>query len=394
MKILHIIPYFQPEYGYEEYYSAKWQSKLGHNVFVLTSDRIYPFKDLLKKERLRESGIYKEKYFVLFRLKTIIEFPNELIVVKGIKNTIKKINPDIIHIHGGHSFVSLNAAFAAKILRIPYVVDNHNFDYDSLRHYKSNNKTLYWILTSIKLIQFYAIKIWISRYVFKNAHFIIPVSNACNDYLLKYFSRIKPKIYMIPLGVDHEVYYYSDYWREIIRRRYNIKHGNIITLFVGGFNPYKRFDRILDIIKDLDKITLMVIGSNMYREYPIAKKYEKNKKIIFIGKIPSNELYKYYSAADIALFVFHRSVALFEAMACELPIIIGDYGGEKEFVQDNGYLLINPENELVEKLNHFKHLSEKERRYMGKKSKDIILEKYSYDKLAQEIISVYEKALE
>ena len=37
MKILHVIPYFQPEYGYEEYFHAVAQQRLGHDVFVATS---------------------------------------------------------------------------------------------------------------------------------------------------------------------------------------------------------------------------------------------------------------------------------------------------------------------------------------------------------------------
>ena len=40
MRIVHVIGYFQPEYGYEEYYTALTQLKFGHEVHVITSDRI------------------------------------------------------------------------------------------------------------------------------------------------------------------------------------------------------------------------------------------------------------------------------------------------------------------------------------------------------------------
>ena len=43
MKILHIINYFQPQLGYQEYFLAKEQVKMGHKVYVVTSNLYFPF---------------------------------------------------------------------------------------------------------------------------------------------------------------------------------------------------------------------------------------------------------------------------------------------------------------------------------------------------------------
>ena len=48
MKIAHVVSYIQPEFGYEEYYTAREQAALGHEVHVITSDRIFPFNDVEK----------------------------------------------------------------------------------------------------------------------------------------------------------------------------------------------------------------------------------------------------------------------------------------------------------------------------------------------------------
>jgi hypothetical protein len=42
MKIVHIVDYFQPVLGYQEAFLAKEHAKLGHEVFVITSDRYAP----------------------------------------------------------------------------------------------------------------------------------------------------------------------------------------------------------------------------------------------------------------------------------------------------------------------------------------------------------------
>lgn len=42
MKIVHVIDYFQPRLGYQETFLAKEHPKLGHEVYVVTSDRYNP----------------------------------------------------------------------------------------------------------------------------------------------------------------------------------------------------------------------------------------------------------------------------------------------------------------------------------------------------------------
>ena len=48
MKILHVLGYYQPEFGYKEYFLAREQVKAGHEVYIVASDVIYPFKEIEK----------------------------------------------------------------------------------------------------------------------------------------------------------------------------------------------------------------------------------------------------------------------------------------------------------------------------------------------------------
>ena len=45
MRIVHVADYFQPQLGYQEYFTARAQVKDGHEVHVITSYRYRPFDD-------------------------------------------------------------------------------------------------------------------------------------------------------------------------------------------------------------------------------------------------------------------------------------------------------------------------------------------------------------
>jgi hypothetical protein len=42
MLVVHLTNYFMSEFGYQEYYLAKYHSEIGHEVHVICSNRTYP----------------------------------------------------------------------------------------------------------------------------------------------------------------------------------------------------------------------------------------------------------------------------------------------------------------------------------------------------------------
>ena len=68
MKIVHLTSYFQPQLGYQEYFLAREHIKLGHDVWVVTSDRYFPFPDYDKTVKNilgRESSAVRMRYLTL-----------------------------------------------------------------------------------------------------------------------------------------------------------------------------------------------------------------------------------------------------------------------------------------------------------------------------------------
>ena len=109
MKIVHVIGYFQPELGYEEFYTAREQVRLGHDVAVVTSDRIFPFSAEIKSAlssagldmttRKRGTGVSDLEGVSVHRLPTAFEWFYDCVAVHGLKESLSLLKPEIVHAH-------------------------------------------------------------------------------------------------------------------------------------------------------------------------------------------------------------------------------------------------------------------------------------------------------
>jgi hypothetical protein len=130
-----VATYFQPEFGYDEYYVALNLARMGHDVSVITSDRIYPLKNVEKllaeigseySTRMRGCGISKIDGFTVYRLPSVAELFLDFNLIMNIRDTLKKIKPDLIHIHepilGGSALAAGHRDLGFKV-----VVDQHGY---------------------------------------------------------------------------------------------------------------------------------------------------------------------------------------------------------------------------------------------------------------------------
>ena len=382
MKIAHIIGYIQPEMGYEEHYTAKWQANMGHDVHVITSDRIYPFKKISKKERYRGVGDFNHSGYTIHRLNTLLELPNELIIAQSLLKAIKSLAPDFLYIHGGRSPMQFLASRYAKKNNIPYVADHHQYDIDSLKYLKHENILKYLILSFLKRAQEKTLRNYMNKYVYNNSLMVFPVSKKCKADLVERLKIPEDKICEKPLSVDTDIFYHSQKYRTQIRKTFNIENEDILIINVAGsYHQLKKIHLYAKLLENdlLSNFKLLVVGA---KEFLNDLKQHRlfNERMFFVESQPVDELHKFYSAADIAVWISHRSVSFLEAMSCQLPVIVPDFGGEKEFTQNNGFLIEDSNmDQLIQSLITFEKYSPDKRYEMGLKSRQIILSDYSYE---------------
>lgn len=190
------------------------------------------------------------------------------------------------------------------------------------------------------------------------------------------------------LPVDTEKFKRDIDERNKIRRQYGIADDEIIIMALSNFDPVKRADRLKIIVekilyRPLDvKVKFLIVGSGRKSEplNGLMQDSETGKNYIRINQVPHSEVYKFYSAADIALSTSEReSFGYFiaEGMSCDLPFV-GYKGGAIEEVIDNNKtgFVVSREDDFVE----FLLILIKNpilRKQMGEKSREKIKQMFS-----------------
>lgn len=221
---------------------------------------------------------------------------------------------------------------------------------------------------------------------------IISVSEGLKREIIKYYDIPNEKVVVIPTGVNLKNFRPDKRRKLKIRQKYNISEDEIVLIFVG--HEFKR-KGLAHLIKALPFIEakLIVIGKEYAGPYEsLAKNLKVDNKIIFAGIVPRVE--DYYAASDI--FVFPTMYEAFplvtlEAAASGLPILATKVNGTEELIQEgyNGFFIKrNPQNiaEKICMLIEDKKLLKK----MGKNARKTA-ERYSWDKIAEKTMKVYEE---
>jgi glycosyltransferase involved in cell wall biosynthesis len=193
-----------------------------------------------------------------------------------------------------------------------------------------------------------------------------------------------------------------DHYGEIIpveeaRKELDIPSDKKVILFFGFIRDYKGLDLLIESMKNLDDSYLLVIAGEVYGDFKkyrdiIDKNNLKSRIKLFIRYIPENEIVSFFSAADVCVLPYRTATQSGIAGISyhfNLPVIVTDTGGLSEMVEDNktGLIIEKPEPGLI---------SAAIKEYFENDSKQKFLpyikeykEKHSWDKLADEIISLY-----
>ena len=396
MRIIHIADYFQPKLGYQETFLAREHARLGHEVHVITSNRYYPFPKyketvgpLLGLRRL-SPGMYKEDKVIIHRLQAHFEY-RARIWLNGLKNEIEAIQPDVIYAHGIESITSFRLARwkrkSPSNCRLIY--DCHMVDIVSKSKLGPLFRGIY--------------KHLLKRSILKAADALVAVSDTTKKYMETVYGIPPYRIQMIPLGVDTETFQRNPEIRMEIRSKLGIDPREVVFIYAGKVIPEKgihllakAFQRLLKEVLNLRLRVLIVGGGPVeYREQIMRDISTAGfaESFIWTGVVPNAELPKYYSAADIGVWPKEVSITQWEAMSCELPIIVADNPAAAERVAwGNG--LVYKEGDVKDLYRAMKQLlvDENLRREMGQRSRKIVEERFSWKVIARRFLELVKDA--
>ncbi len=230
---------------------------------------------------------------------------------------------------------------------------------------------------------------------------------------LRFLYKADPaKMVIIPPGVDVSHFYPipSDEAKVYV----GLKPDDRMVLFVGRIERLKGVDTLIEAmcclqLNEKDRpVHLAIIGGNpsasreemtveMARLQKMCDDLGLDQSVVFLGKRDQDKLPYYYSAAEVLVMPSHYEsfgmVAL-EAMACGTPVIASEVGGLAYLVRDGetGFTIPDQEpDKLCEKLSWLLNNAELHAA-MSQRAVEYAQD-YAWEKIAKQIVEVYEELL-
>jgi glycosyltransferase involved in cell wall biosynthesis len=186
----------------------------------------------------------------------------------------------------------------------------------------------------------------------KNATRIFSVSDSLKKHVVSLGAE-NNKIQVVGNGIDIEKFYPLD--KIQMREKLDIPSHAKVLISVGGLVDRKGFHRVIDVLPELvvkyPELIYLIVGGES-AEGNIQKQLEEQvsrlkleKNVRFLGAYSSEKLKEPLSAADLFVLATANegwANVFLEAMACGLPVITTDVGGNKEVVCDSNFGTITP----------------------------------------------------
>lgn len=255
-----------------------------------------------------------------------------------LKRFIKKVKPDIIHIHNNYlaPFSVLFAVRGYKVVQTVHdymiicpcgwMVNRKNLEPCHARGSCFVNGCLSWYNALISYIPFQLRKI-VTKKIIKT--YISP-SKLMKKYLESFsFQNARH----LPYFLDVE----SFRFRPRLKKRGNILYVGRLTKEKGAGYLIKAMPKIIAKIKQAN-LTIVGDGSDRQNFKDLSKDLGVSNRVHFVGKVPHEKVKQYYQGANVVIvpsICFDNSPnVIYEAFSSGRPVIASDRGGMSDFVKD------------------------------------------------------------
>lgn len=290
------------------------------------------------------------------------------------KRFLRKINPDILHIHQLSPSYPLDFAFLGFKPTIISIWGS-----DILKSYHDAPLAI-----KQKIV-----------FALQKADLV----TATSKFLAEETKKLVPdkRIKIVPFGID---------LKEFDPKKFPAKRDKIIKIgFLKHlkkiYSPEYLIKSFKLVLKEYPNTNLLIAGEGSQKEFlkELVEKLGLKTKVIFSGGILYSEVPKFLSQIDI--FVMPSlmeafGVAALEASAMEIPVVASRIGGVPEVVKDGktGFL-VEPKNvdelaKAIAKLIENPSLREK----LGQEGRKFVKENYNWSKNAQQMEKLYKRIIQ
>jgi len=294
---------------------------------------------------------------------------------------IDDLDPDLIHAHRVSSYGFLGSLYKRTNSKIPYILSVWGEDIFAFPKKSVFHKNL-------------------TKYILNFPDQICSTSNIMKSEIEKYHDP-RNEILVTPFGINSNKFKAKPEIKETksnkvvigtvkkLRKRYGVDY------LIKAFAQLEKTDQY-------DNLELMIVGGGPKKEELIKLSKELNiqKKVKFVGRVSPEEVPDYLNKFDVycALSINDSEsfgVAIIEASAVELPVVVTNVGGLPEVVKNNktGFI-VPPKNHkaafrAIKKLVDNKDLRIK----MGREGRKYAEDKYEWKDNAMLMSDLYDSYL-
>lgn len=324
MKIVHIHQYYNDGMGYQENILPHYQSKLGHEVILITSTLSNGFGD---DTRNKNEGEYNDKGFRVKRIKINGEFKDRFVLFTDLYSILKKEQPDYIY-HHSVTAPSLKTVceYKKENPNVFLAVDNH-------ADLNISGRNILWKF-------FYYNFIW-RKFISKFDKFIdvyFGVTPTRCLFLQEELGVDPEKIRLLPIGadVDHSNVKLT---KEEFLEKYNIEKDCLIITHGGKITSEKKVDRIIDAFKRIENENVRLILFGKMQDKKVDELVKSDKRIMFLGWLNREDTIEVLNFSDIGIWNTQHTTLLEDCVGVELPMILRYYGSTSHLINNSGIFL-------------------------------------------------------
>lgn len=333
MKIVHISPRspYNDDWGYQDNLLPKYQRKLGHEVVMITTNIMHKDGKLVETDcadYVLSDGVrvIRKKYKQYFH-STLTGVLARLDVF----GLLEELQPDFIFYHGLVSYTVYDVVrYVKKHPHCKFVEDNH-------MDYNIGNPTA--------TAKDKAIRAWLrlmNRIPAKYAAKIYGVTPWRKTYAEDYFRIPASKTDVLIMGADDEKMdlAHRPQIRQEMRALYHISDQDFLIVTGGKIDRKKKIDLLMQACAELGDVKLLVFGNVAEDVREQFDALVKQENILYVGWIESDQVYRYFYAADLVFFPGQHSVLWEQACASKTPCVFEKWegmdhvnnGGNSDFV--------------------------------------------------------------
>lgn len=388
MNVLHIVPAYLPEYSFGGPIIATAELcrglvKKGLDVSVYTT--FSGFKSQQTEVPLNQVVNINQVKVTYYPTKFIKKYYYSEALFEGLKKNIHTF--DLLHIHSVFVYPTFIASRLCQKLNKPYIINPLGALDPVMIKIKSRFKKMLYI----NLIERYNIE--------KAAR----IHLASVDEAKKFFSLgFKASVEVIPRGID--INNYSDNGVLRLDEKYPQLKNKKIILFLGRITHKKGFQLLAQafkmVLQNLDAYLVIAGPSDGNYINQVKRMFTQaglSQKVIFTGMLLGQEKLAALHSSDVFVLPSYGEnfgIAVLEAMAAKLPVVITDQVGLYPDVKEYQAGLITSCNSLeiaqaILQLLNNDFICKK----MGEQGRKLVEDRFASDKIATDMVNLYEKIL-